>query len=324
MLAPNNSRRQFRWRHKLYHLTYKGHIPHSTLLAKLHSITTMRVLGTSCVHESSDAEVPYDHTHFAWVWERAVDLTGCSLMDITDGTRTVHPNVQTGKSLQWMERVFTQYHVGHKTEDGKLTFVPPVDGPWQELPEGFEWSEFIVSEVSESQGLMAGCAIAGIRPKSVSDVLLLQSHKRPAPFDHNFNKASFKPLALPPTFATRKHGTLHIYGGVGLGKTEWACAQFDNPLLVTSRDVLRDFKRDHHDGIVLDKMLFTDWTVTDAEQLTEYYQDVQIKCRYGLARIPKRTPKIVVTNTKDAWPEDPYGQIVGRRVTQLEIKSRLY
>ena len=28
--------------------------------------------------------------------------------------------------------------------------------------------------------------MAGIRPKSVSDVLLLQTHKRPAPFDHNF------------------------------------------------------------------------------------------------------------------------------------------
>ena len=155
-------------------------------------------------------------------------------------------------------------------------------------------------------------------------MLLLQTHKRPAPFDHNFTSDKFKPLALPPSFQSRQHGTLHIYGGVGLGKTEWACAQFDNPLYVTTRDGLRGFRPEIHDGIVLDKMLFTDWSVTDAEALTDYTQDAQIKCRYAFAAIPKRTTKIVVTNAKAAWPDDPFGQLVGRRVVQLEIKERLF
>ena len=329
-LAPGsgNGVRPFRWRGKLYHLTYKGHIDRSVLLARLNIITTIHALGWTCVHETSDAEVPYDHTHFAWIWERPVDLLGCTLMDVYDGGVCVHPNIQTGKSLAWMEKIFTQYqssHAGHKVgADGKLAFTSPADGPWQQLPEGFEWYEFVVTEVSRSQDLLSGCSAAGIRPKSVSDVLLLQAHKRPAPFDHNFPRASFKPLALPLAFTSRQFGTLHIYGGIGMGKTEWACAQFDNPLLVTARDVLREFRAGIHDGIVLDKMLFTDWTVTDAEQLTEYHQDVQLKCRYGLARIPKRTPKIVVTNERNAWPRDPHGQLIGRRVVQLKIESKLY
>ena len=151
--------------------------------------------------------------------------------------------------------------------------------------------------------------------------MLLQAHKRPAPFDHNYPRASFKPLTLPPAFVSGQHGTLHIYGGVNLGKTEWASSRFDNPLVINTRDGLRGFRAGVHDGIVLDKMLFNDWTVVDAEALTEFKQNAQIKCRYGVVDIPKGTPKIVVTNTPDAWPHDPYGQLVGRRVSQLQIKS---
>ena len=318
--------RGFRWRGRLYHATYKGFIAADVLVARLSSVSSIPVVGWSCVHEDSDAEVPYSHTHFAWIWARAVDLTGCDLMDVFDNGGRVHPNIENKKSIAWMEKLFIQYHAGHKLdgETGKLAFIPPVDGPWQKLPADFEWSEYIVSDVQDSPDLRAGCAVAGIRPKSVADVHLLQVHKRPAPFDHNFGRDAFKALALPQSFTARQLGTLHIYGAVNLGKTEWACAQFDNPLLVTSRDVLCDFLPGIHDGIVLDKMLFNDWTVVDCEALTDYTQPAAIKCRYKPARIPKRTPKIVVTNTKDAWPKDPFGQLVGRRVVQMEIKDRLY
>ena len=56
----------------------------------------------------------------------------------------------------------------------------------------------------------------------------------------------------------------------------------------------------------------------------EERSDTQVKCRYALAFIPKRTVKIVVTNAKDAWPRDPYGQLLGRRISQLEIQSPLF
>jgi len=315
----------FRWRGKLYHATYKGHIPADLLISLVSGLSRIIVLGYSCVHEESDAEVPYDHTHFAWLWASAVDLIGCHLMDVMHGGMRVHPNIECKRSLLWMELVFTKYHAGHKVgADGKTTFVEPVAGPWQKLPAGLEWSEFILTEVQAAPDLLAGCVAAGIRPRSVSDVLILQSRKRPDPFDHNYSRATFKSIDLPATFTSRVHGTLQIYGDVGLGKTEWACAQFENPLLVTTRDTLKAFKPGFHDGIVLDKMRFNDWTVTDAEQLTEYHQPVQIKVLYGKADIPKRTLKIVVTNAKDVWPIDTFGQIVGRRVSQLEIKSAMF
>ena len=308
-------------------MTYKGHIPPQALLLCLASISRVKVLGTSIVHESSDAEAPYDHTHFAWLWEKAVDLIGSDIMDVFHGTGRVHPNIETKRSILWMERLFVQYHAGHKAgahgNDGKTKFVPPV-ALWQELPQGFEWGEYTVTEVMDAPDLLSGVVAAGVRVKTVSDVHLLQQHKRPAPFDHNYTSDMFKPQILPASFVRREVGTLQIHGAVRLGKTEWACAQFDNPLLVTSRDTLRDFRPGVHDGIVIDKMLFKDWSVTDAEALTDWTQPAQIKCRYGVAKIPKRTPKIIVTNERDVWPADPFGQIVGRRVAQFHVTLPMF
>ena len=147
MVAANPAaQRPFRWRGQLYHLTYRGHIPHQSILNRLHSISRIKVLGHSCVHEASDQEAPYNHTHFAWVWTKAVDLVGCDKMDVLYNGVTVHPHILSKKSLPWMEGIFTRYHHGHKTDtDGKPKFVQPAGGPWQELPQAFEWTEYVLS-----------------------------------------------------------------------------------------------------------------------------------------------------------------------------------
>ena len=314
---------RFRWRSKCYHLTYAGHIDPSMLLAHLRSVTSTAVLGTSIVHESSDSEAPYDHTHFAWMWKSSVDLLGSRLMDIQTAGGAVHPHILTKKSVPWMAQIFTKYHQGHKAGlYGR--FVAPVAGPWQDLPQCFEFDAYTLSEVAEAPDLMSGALAAGITPRSVSDVLLLQNHKRPPPFEHNYTKDCFLPITLPLSYTSGAHGTLHIYGPINLGKTEWACAQFENPLFITTRDGLRDFIPNFHDGIVLDKMLFKDWSVTDCEALTDFTQPATIKCLYKVVKIPKRTRKIIVTNERDAWPNDPHGQLVGRRISQLQITSRTY
>ena len=153
---------------------------------------------------------------------------------------------------------------------------------------------------------------------------LLQKNKREPPFEHNYARNTFLPQTLPPAFVTRQVGCLQIYGAINLGKSEWASSQFENPLVVTSRDMLRKFRPNFHDGIVVDKMTFKDWLVTDAESLLEYFQGVQITCRYGIAVIPKRTAKIIITNPRDVWPADPLGTLVGRRVAQMEVVSRMF
>ena len=215
--------------------------------------------------------------------------------------------------------------MAHKTDEkGKPKFIEPAGGPWQELPQQFQWSEYIVTSVSADPDLLDGVISAGIRPKNVTDVLMLQRHKRPAAFEHNFLSSTFLPQAVPQAFLTGEIATLQIYGPIRLGKTEWACAQFKNPLLVTSRDSLRGYCARVHDGIVLDKMDFRNWSVTDCEALTDWMQPATVPCRYGDARIPKHTRKIVVTNAEGVWPPDQHGQLVGRRVLQMCISARMY
>ena len=323
-------RDDFRWRGRLYHLTYAGHIDADTLLRLLAAMTTTPIIGTSVVHESSDAECQYDHTHFAWLWSRSVDLRGSRIMDVVlhPGAAPIHPNIESKKSIAWMQRVFTEYHHGVKaaspgSQSGRK-IVDPVGGPWQQMPAQFEWQEFLTTEVAGSSDLLAGVQAAGLNIRSVSDVLLLQKHKRPPPFEHNFSRDQFMPVVLPPAYESGAIGTLQIWGPINLGKTEWACAQFTNPLYCTTRDALRGFIPNYHDGIVIDKMLFNHWTVTDCESLTDYTQPATVSVRHGDAKIPKRTRKIIVTNTADAWPADPHGQILGRRVAQLHVVKRLY
>lgn len=299
MASPEDG---FRWRARAWHLTYRGHVPRELLLAKLQRVTSIRALGTSIVHESSDAEAPYDHTHFAWLWERAPNLHGARLMDVEWNGCTVHPHAVHKKSLKWLQQIFVWYHAGAKCDASRRSlFVAPVAGPWQVLPDGFEWNDYIITEVSEASDLIEGAQIAGVAIRSVHDVMLVQTAKRLRPFEHNFPRGSFHVIALPEAYASGAVGTLHIWGAVRLGKSEWALAQFANPLYVTERNDLLDFRPGWHDGIVIDKLLPCErppagFTLQECERLTDFTLPASIKCLYKRVQIPRGVRKIVVTN----------------------------
>ena len=128
----------FRWRAPSKY----AHIPAELLLRHLSSVTKSNtVLGSSVVHEASDAEAPYARTHLAWLWKRAPNLHGARLMDVECEGTMIHPHTEHRKSIKWMQLVFTRYHAEHKL--GKSTFVAPVAGPWQQLPPCFEWNDYV-------------------------------------------------------------------------------------------------------------------------------------------------------------------------------------
>jgi len=187
----------------------------------------------------------------------------------------------------------------------------------------------MITEVSEAADLIEGAQMAGVAIRSLHDVMLVQNAKRLRAFEHNFARDSYRMIVMPEAYTSGAVGTLHIWGAVRLGKSEWALAQFANPLHVTERNDLLDFRPGWHDGIVIDKIMPRErppagFTLQECEKLTDYTLAASLKCLYRVARIPKGVRKIVVTNEHDVWPCDPHGQIVGRRVVQLHVSERLY
>ena len=166
----------FRWRARFWHLTYCGHVPAELLLSKLARLTSIRTLGHSVVHERSDAQVPYDHTHL-WMWERAPNLHGSRLLDIElDGVQ-LHPHMVHKKSLKWLQHIF---HVsalpswaqnnfdwqayfccarGWAMAGAVALWMPPAS-MFQVLPLGFEWNNTILMSVSSVSASLSAVGAA--------------------------------------------------------------------------------------------------------------------------------------------------------------------
>ena len=120
MLSVSEPATEKRWRSKLNHLTYPGHICMELLLYTLAaaSSSTRRPVGTSIVHETSDAEHPYAHTHFAWWWSEAPNLHGTALFDVVvDGVR-IHPHAVHKKSWRWMQLAGCLHALSFWIQDG--------------------------------------------------------------------------------------------------------------------------------------------------------------------------------------------------------------
>lgn len=94
----------FRWEHLSYHLTYKGHVDQEGLVK--HAENELgKLMGWSIVHESSDKDQPYDHTHFFFRLF-AKPLRRGNVMDFEG----VHPHVRKVLKPKHAEAVY-KYHL---------------------------------------------------------------------------------------------------------------------------------------------------------------------------------------------------------------------
>lgn len=116
-----------------------------------------------------------------------------------------------------------------------------------------------------------------------------------------------------------------IFWGVsGTGKTEFARAHFNNPLVVRHLDQLALFDETEHDGIIFDDMNLIKHPRHAVIHLVDQDLPSAIHIRYGLAHIPMHTKKIFTTNDFEGWlfdPEMENREAIERRLNVTQLKT---
>ena len=120
-----------------------------------------------------------------------------------------------------------------------------------------------------------------------------------------------------------------IHGVSHTGKTQYALAHFQKPLLVRHIDKLKEFDQDIHDGIVFDDMCFKHLHAQAIIHLLDTDNDSQIHCRFNVAEIPEGTKKIFVSNRDDIFiPKDLINEeektAIERRYYTIHILGKLF
>lgn len=310
------TRGDFRLTAQKYHLTYKTHIDLAKFKKKIKE--PWRCL--SFVHENGDTNeenpTPYEHTHVAIWFKKKLDIAKTDFFDI----EKIHPNIQTKRSAAWFKHVCEVYHKGNKTKkDGKKYFIEPVFIHQEGAEELFTDSEKL-NTIINAPSLEEALLETGIMPKSVSDVIAIRKEcKRTAEtaLEEGIDVKRFK------TFTYDKSKALVLKGLADCGKTNWAIAQFKNPIMINELDQLRDIKKDT-DGLIFDEMLFGHMPKQVQIYLLDMAMDRTIRTRYSNAIIPKKIPRIFVCNEHE-WPFglDPH-ESVSRRYNVIEINEPMY
>jgi len=100
----------------------------------------------------------------------------------------------------------------------------------------------------------------------------------------------------------RKAGkSICLTGPSATGKTTFALAHFQNPMLVSDIDQLKEYRPGWHDGIVFDDMSFHHIPPEKVIYLVDQDYERTIRCRHTNAVIPAHTAKIFTHNVENPF-----------------------
>ena len=118
-----------------------------------------------------------------------------------------------------------------------------------------------------------------------------------------------------------------LHGSTDCGKTAFAKAHFECPLIVRRRDDLKKMSG-AYDGIIFDDCNFRDWTPEDAICLLDWDESRSLPARYSDAYVEADIPLIFTTNRKPSkiFPRastKKQRDAIKRRYTAVEVTGPL-
>ncbi len=306
----------FRLQSQCVHLTYKGHLDVDLWKAHFYPKHGDPKL-FSFVHESSDKEVAYDHTHVCVEWIKNFDSTNARVYDFDD----IHPHIQKVISLKHKKTIVVVYHwkaprgpIDHGDDfKDKDRFAPEQFGcdPWR-----LEESQWQIAE--EAPTLKLACQALGIHPKTLAEVeKVRQEFNKMSVFAtpaEGVDTSQFKNLEWP------KRKALVLRGPSGIGKTQWAIAQFHNPIMIEDLDDLKNIPKEC-DGLVFDEIQFDMLSKAKKIALTDWEMARTVRIRHTLGRIPRHVPKIFCCNAHEhTFGLDSHASVL-RRIVTIDVNQ---
>lgn len=120
-------------------------------------------------------------------------------------------------------------------------------------------------------------------------------------------------------FTWDKSKTLILHGPTNTGKTSLALALLPRALFVSHMDRLKDYNSIQYEGIVFDDMSFKHIPRDGQIHLVDTAHSRDIHVRYGMAHLPKGTPRIITTNLAPANCLLAIDPAIERRIQCVEI-----
>jgi hypothetical protein len=189
----------------------------------------------------------------------------------------VHPHIRTVSGARHAVLLFDEYH--------KKAPVFLVQSDTRPI------GEFSEASIKQARTLYDACEVFGIVPKTVGDIAAIRRDTPLAvPHIHKFPGALWLLPPLPANFRCA-----YIWGGSGLGKTQYALSH-GSPLRVTTMDDIRKFNPLIHDVIVFDDIDFKPVIRSVLLQCIDWDENSSVDLRYTPAMIPKHTKKIFISN----------------------------
>lgn len=288
----------FRLQGNIFHLTYRDHIQPEPLLDVVGGGVSLRYWSIVWELGSHDAGQPYAHTHFFFRSAAKLSKRSARCFDVNG----IHPHIQRVSNTVHEGRIYHLYHRKAPIQLWQSKEAPPDPGLRVDR-------DRLIATIK--QGTLFDSANAlGIEIKSISDLKAIREERERTPASYSEYDASDFILSFDwfTSFGGRRVSVdaVFLYGGSGLGKTEFAVSRFGQYrsdgsrelgcLLVRRLDQAKDYSPVHYSGVVFDDVDLSNCSAEEKIHMLDSNYPAIIKCRYQDGVLPPRTKRIFTSN----------------------------